>query len=276
MNKKQVMDQLAAVGTAQNRKIYERHGVRGASFGVSYANLGKLARAIDADQRLAEELWQTGNHDARVLATMIADPAAITLPRLEAWFESVDNYVLCDALAKVAARTPLAEECMRRWTASPDEWRSAAGWTVLGAIGDRVNDIELEKALREIEASIHGAKNRTRHAMNNALIGIGMRSAALRAKAIAVARRIGVVEVDHGETGCKTPDAESYILKAVAYRAATGAKKKGAAAGAAAKKTTAKKVAPRPVSAKGAARAKTAASGPSAKGAKGARAQSNE
>ena len=74
MNLTETMRALEAAGTAQNRKIYARHGVGGEMFGVSYADLGKLERKIRVDQELAEELWATGNHDARVLATKIADP----------------------------------------------------------------------------------------------------------------------------------------------------------------------------------------------------------
>jgi hypothetical protein len=61
--------------------------------------------------------------------------------------------------------------------------------------------------------------------MNNALISIGIRNPKLRKQAIAAAKRIGKVDVDHGETSCKTPDAAPYIAKAAAY----GAKKKKAA-----------------------------------------------
>jgi hypothetical protein len=50
--------------------------------------------------------------------------------------------------------------------------------------------------------------------MNGALISIGVYKPALRKKAIEAARRIGKVEVDHGETNCKTPDAVPYIEKA--------------------------------------------------------------
>ena len=57
--------------------------------------------------------------------------------------------------------------------------------------------------------------------MNGALIAIGLRSPALRKKAVAAARRIGKVDVDHGETGCKTPDADSYIEKAGGRRKAS-------------------------------------------------------
>ena len=49
--------------------------------------------------------------------------------------------------------------------------------------------------------------------MNGALISIGIRNARLRKKALEAARRIGRVDVDHGETSCKTPDAVAAIQK---------------------------------------------------------------
>ena len=74
MTEKQVMQRLKRDGTAQNRKVYSRHGVQEPMFGVSYANLDKLRKQIKVDHELALKLWASGNHDAKVLATMIADP----------------------------------------------------------------------------------------------------------------------------------------------------------------------------------------------------------
>ena len=74
-------------------------------------------------------------------------------------------------------------------------------------------DRYFEGHLKSIEKEIHGRKNRVRESMNGALIAIGMRSAALEKKATTSAARVGKVEVDHGETGCKTPDAALYIKK---------------------------------------------------------------
>ena len=50
--------------------------------------------------------------------------------------------------------------------------------------------------------------------MNGELISIGAFKPALRKRAIEAAKRIGKVEVDHGETSCKTPDEAPYIEKA--------------------------------------------------------------
>lgn len=212
--------ELEALGTAQNRKVYPRHGVRGPLFGVSYADLDKLRKKIGRDTALAQELWATGNHDARVLATKVADPGELPEATAEAWVGDLDNYVLTDAVSALVARTPYAAEAMRRWVGSGDEWTSSAGWNLVahlagvdGAKAGAVEDGELEGRLEEIRERIHGAPNRTRHAMNGALITIGSYRPALTARARSVAAAIGPVEVDHGETGCKTPPAGPYIEK---------------------------------------------------------------
>ena len=221
MNKTEAMKKLRAMGTAQNRKVYARHGVTGPSFGVSYANLGKLKKSIKVDHALARELWASGNHDARVLATMIGDPSAVTAGELDAWVRGLDSYVITDAFSGLAASSPLAGKRVAKWTGSKQEWVSTAGWnlvTRLAMADGALTDAACEKHLKTIESKIHEAPNRTRYAMNGALIAIGMRNAALGKQATAAAKRIGKVEVDHGETGCKTPDAAAYIKKAAARK----------------------------------------------------------
>ncbi|MDQ5859156.1 MAG: DNA alkylation repair protein [Acidobacteriota bacterium] len=212
-----VLRELEGLGTEQTRKTYRRHGVRGAQYGVNYAPLGKLAKRLKTDHALAGELWTSGNHDARILATMIADPAATTVAELDRWIRDVDNYVLADALAGLASRTPVARKKMEKWTRSTHEWVGRIGWGILARLAmtdSTLTDGDYERYLEEIEKRIHGSKNRIRDAMNMAVIAIGLRSAAFEKKAVGAAKRIGKVEVDHGETGCKTPDAVEYIGKA--------------------------------------------------------------
>ncbi len=220
MNSNDVLLQLEALGTEQNRKVYARHGVRNPVFGVSYAALDKLRKQLGTDDLMAVELWASGNHDARMLATKLADPAATKRARVEAWASDLDNYVLTDALAALAARSPDAATLRAKLAPSKGEWTSTLGWMLLAiASADRDAEIddELLAALDVIERDIHARPNRTRHAMNSALIGIGCRGGALTRRANAVAKAIGTVEVDHGETGCKTPDAAAYIERTRAH-----------------------------------------------------------
>lgn len=227
MNKTAVLKELESAGSEQTRKTYVRHGVSGAMYGVSYAVLGKLTKKIKLDHALAAELWASKIHDARILATMIDDPQAIDAKRADAWSKDLSNYPLTEALAKLVAQSPVAQRCADKWTAAAGEWISAAGWTVVGILAMRESapsDAYFESRIETIEAEIHGAKNRTRHSMNMALIGIGSRNAHLEKRAIAAAARIGPVEIDHGDTDCKTPDVAAYLQKIKARaRSAKGA-----------------------------------------------------
>jgi 3-methyladenine DNA glycosylase AlkD len=166
-------------------------------------------------------LWESGNHDARMLAAMIADPRRLDAGTLDAWARGLRNYPETDALGGLAVQAPHARETMARWMASDSEWTAAAGWRILAHVaadGDGLPDEYFERFLATIERDIHGSPNRVRHQMNGALIAIGIRNPALQKKAEAAAARIGKVEVDHGETDCKTPEAVGYIRKAVARK----------------------------------------------------------
>ena len=234
----EVMQDLESRGTEQNRKVYARHGIAGAMFGVSFEHLRTVAKRIGTDHAVAVQLWDTGNHDARVLATMIADPAQVDDKLMEAWVRDCDNYVITDLFSTFAARTKLARRKADRWSGSPVEFMGQAGWNLIGQLAmydDEVPDEYFVVKLGVIEKDIHSRRNRTRNAMNGALCGIGIARPGLREQALGAARRIGKVEVDHGETGCKTPDAAAYIKKAVAR---TPAKRASAAGGGASKRTT--------------------------------------
>jgi 3-methyladenine DNA glycosylase AlkD len=222
MKYRDTMAALRKAGTAQNRKVYARHGVDGDMFGVSLAELKKLKKAIKVDHKLAVKLWASGNHDARVLATMVADPDEFDGKTLESWAKDLDNYMITDAFSGLAARTAAARRKMTKWTKSKQEWIGRTGWLLLGNVA--ANDTELpnryfEPFLDTVAERVRASKNRVRDAMVMAIVNIGLRNAALEKKAKAVAKRIGPVEVDHGETGCKTPDAIDTIDRAKAQRA---------------------------------------------------------
>ena len=211
-----VLAELESMGTAQNRKVYARHGVGENQYGVSYANLNALEKKYKKQHELALELWASGNHDARILASRIADPDQVDSALLEAWVRDLDNYVVTDAFSNIVGKTSLAQEKAEAWIKSRDEWPATAGWNILGGLAMRdksLPDVYFFNLLTIIERDIHLSKNRARYAMNNVLIAIGIRNLALEEAAVASANRIGTVDVDHGETGCKTPEAVSYIAK---------------------------------------------------------------
>lgn len=215
---KETLAELESLGTAQNRKVYSRHGAKAPMFGVSYAHLRRLAKRLAPNHHLATGLWASGNHDARVLATMVDDPSRISAQVLRQRRRDVNSYVLADALASLAGRTPLREALAREWTHDPgDEWAGATGWSLVAAQAldttGRLPDSYFFDRLAYIENNIANAANRVRHSMNGALIAIGCRSQEMRHAAERTASEIGKVQVDHGQTSCKTPEAVPYLAK---------------------------------------------------------------
>ena len=222
----EAMRELEAAGSEQTRKTYARHGATGPMFGVSFATLQLLRKRIRVDHELACALWDTGNLDARNLAVKIVDPSRMSSADLDRWVRESKGPHMCGAyVAMLAAEGPYAAAKVGEWLAARDAPVRAAGWTLLGQLAQRSEtllDPFFTDRLAEIEKTIHAAPNLEREVMNRVVILIGSRNAALRKAAAAAARRIGEVDVDHGDTACKTPDALTYIDKAWAHSVAKG------------------------------------------------------
>lgn len=214
---------LEAAGTEQHRQINLRHGVTAPSYGVSATSLANLAKQIKVDHALALALWATGNHDARVLATKIADPARLTAKVADTWAKDCDNYLLVEAAASPVGRSEIAPSRAKDWRDRKGEWVASLGWAVTAhlALSDGIDEIEARGLLRQITREIHDRPNRVRHEMNGVVIAIGTGIPDCRQAALAAADDIGTIDVDHGETGCKTPDAYEYIERTVKHRAQT-------------------------------------------------------
>ena len=221
MTAKQVRDQLERLGSAQTREIYTRHGVNPPLYGVKWGDMRKLAKSLGTDHELAMQLWESGEHESRLVALMIADPDEATKRDLERMARGIDNYVEIDEFAAYVAQTPFLDQLADKWTGAKGEWISACGWTLVAqqALGenDLTNAYFVER-LKQVETRIDSSPNRTRHTMNGAVIAIGARNSGLRKRATSAARRIGSVEVDHGETSCATPEAIGYIDRMWARR----------------------------------------------------------
>jgi len=214
----EVMATLKRSASAQAKKTYLRHGSGPNVFGTPFAVINPLAKKIKVDHALAGQLWETGNGEARIVALLVADPAQLTKEQANAWAEHAHNRVYGHYLGPLVARSPHAAALMRAWMKSKKEMVGLCGFSILcGMLRDDpegVSDAECEKVLADIEKRIHASPNWVKYAMNSTLIAIGGLKPSMKAKAIAVARRIGKVDVDHGDTECRTPDARTCIEKA--------------------------------------------------------------
>jgi hypothetical protein len=220
MSLKEAMAALEKAGSAQARKTYTRHGAAEPMFGVSFGDLKKLLNRIRVDQELAEALWETGNFDARNLAAKVCDPAHFPPKVLDAWAAVPIGWLWGGYVGQIAAEGPPGggRAKAEKWLRAKDDATRTAGWCAVGAmamIDESVEDAWFADRLAEIEKGLKSANtsNRHRYVMNNALIAIGCRNTTLRKAAAAAAKRLGTIQVDHGDTDCKTPDAIERLDK---------------------------------------------------------------
>ncbi|MEN8152775.1 MAG: DNA alkylation repair protein [Acidobacteriota bacterium] len=217
MNFQEIINELKKKGSEQNRKKYRRHGVKNEVYGVSFTNLKRIAVKIKNNNFLAEQLWNTGNHDARMLAVKIVDPKKILEVDIDSRVSDLDNYIITDAFSEVISKTMFARKKMEKWVNSENEWTASAGWNILAHLAMEDNDIPDDyfvSYMKIISEEIHNKKNRVKYSMNNALIALGIKNKKLNGHALKIGKYIGKVTVDHGDTSCKTPDAVDYINKA--------------------------------------------------------------
>ena len=229
----EAMQLLKDKGSEQTRRTYIRHGASEPLFGVKFGDLRPLAKRIGTDHDLAEQLWATGNTDARLLACMVADPARVSESELDTWLDEIDTYFLVDIfVAEIASKTPGRRERAERWIDSDRDRTAQAGWDLMNYVAlseEDVPDGYFEGQLDLIAERITGYGNWTRRSASNTITGIGLRSDDLETAARQTAADMGHVEFDPGQTSCAMPDPIDYLEKTKAHRAKQAAKRKARA-----------------------------------------------
>jgi 3-methyladenine DNA glycosylase AlkD len=217
-----VVAELRKKGKENYRKIYARHGMDPERLlGVSAADMKTMAKSLKGKQEMALKLYATGILEAMYVAGMVADGAKMTEAELQAWVEGAVGLQMISetTLPWVSVENPAGRTLAVKWMGSKEECVAASGWcTYAGLIITKPNEEldlkEIEKLLGAVAKGIGKAKNRVRYTMNGFVIAVGRYVPELVEKAMAVARELGEVKVEMGETACKVPLALAEIEKA--------------------------------------------------------------
>ena len=163
------------------------------ALGVPVPALRKIARRAGTDHALARSLWATGIHEARFLATLVADPVEIRERELDRWARDLDSWDVGDAAADLFAATPFRDRKIAAWSAddAPFVKRAAFAMIARRAVSDRTaSDGSFRRYLATIRRGADDDRSEVRKGVSWALRQIGKRNAALHADAIATAERI--------------------------------------------------------------------------------------
>jgi 3-methyladenine DNA glycosylase AlkD len=164
------------------------------AYGISAPVLHGLARQIGKNHPLAQELWSTGVHEARILATLIGESEKVTAAEMDRWVRDFDSWDVVDAACcYLYARARPAWNIAAPWSRRREEFVKRASFSLVAYLSYKdktAPDARFVRFLRVIEREAHDERNFVKKAVNWALRNIGKRNVRLNRKAIRAAERI--------------------------------------------------------------------------------------
>jgi 3-methyladenine DNA glycosylase AlkD len=186
---------LEEMSTEHDMKNLARFGITASkAFGVSVANIQRLAGGLGRNHELAAALWDTGWYEARLLTSFVDEPSRVTPAQMDRWCRDFDSWAIVDtACFHLFDRTPHALAMVKRWATRRPEFEKRAAFALLAcvALHDKQADEEaLARCLPLIERAATDERNFVKKGVSWALRSVGRRSAALYGESIALARRL--------------------------------------------------------------------------------------
>jgi 3-methyladenine DNA glycosylase AlkD len=190
-----VLRELRALGERRNIEGMARFGIRARNvYGVAKPKMDKLARRIGRSHELALDLWDSGVHDARILAGMIDEAPKVSATQMEEWVRHFDNWDVCDGTCcHLFVFCEPAWEKAIAWSRREEEFIKRAGFALMAYLAYRdkaAADAKYRKLLPIIERESDDERNFVRKAVNWALRQIGKRNVPLNRAAIRTAQHI--------------------------------------------------------------------------------------
>ncbi len=195
MNCIDVLLELKRIADSGHRKRMAGFGIAHAkALGVAVPKIRTLARQIGIDHKLAQELWKTEIHEARILAPMVADPQRTSAALLNRWAGQSDSWDITDGLCSNLARhTRFAQTKALEWTKRDREYVRRSGFALIAALAvhDKgAPDAAFEPFLAAIRRQADDERNFVKKAVNWALRQIGKRNTILNQQAVELAREL--------------------------------------------------------------------------------------
>ena len=199
MTADEIIKKLASLENRANVEGMARFGiVTKKAFGVSAPVLKGFAKEIKKQatnrHRLALELWETGVHEARIIAFLVDDPKSVTAKQMDAWANDFDNWAICDgACGHLFCKTRFGYEKAFEWSAREEEFVKRAGLVLpawLAVHDKKAPDARIAEFLPLLESKAGDERNFIKKAVNWSLRQIGKRSLHLNELAIRTAEKI--------------------------------------------------------------------------------------
>ncbi|HYH68995.1 MAG TPA: DNA alkylation repair protein [Urbifossiella sp.] len=214
---KDTLRELESLGDAAVRAQNAKGGAGANQFGVKRGDLRTLANRIKTDHALALALWDTGNVDAQLLATLLVDVKQLSADELERLVTTVTYAWTADWLHSYVVKVHADREALRRkWMTSADRWTARAGWQLTaGRVAKSPDGLDLVALLDRVEQELAAAAPEVQWTMNACLAEIGIHFPEHRKRALAIGEKLGVYRDYPCSKGCTSPFAPIWINEMV-------------------------------------------------------------
>ncbi len=192
---KEIITWMESLRDEKNIAGMKRFGIEtGHAMGISMPVLRQKAKELGHDHTLAEELWDTEIHEARILASLVADPRQTSPELMDRWCEAFDSWDLCDQCCiNLFRHTPHADAKIHEWASREEEFVRRAAFALIAAraVGDKkATDEELLPYFTLIVNASEDKRNFVRKAVNWALRQLGKRNLNLYMEALKVSEEL--------------------------------------------------------------------------------------
>ena len=166
------------------------------AFGVSVANIHKLAKITGRNHEFALALWETGWYEARMLASLVDEPDRVTPAQMDKWCKDFDNWGICDTVCfHLFDRSPHAYKKVEQWAKRRDEFVRRGAFALMASLAlhdKEVGDERFTKWFPLIEDAANDERNFVKKGVSWALRAVGKRNPKLKSAAITVAQRLAI------------------------------------------------------------------------------------
>jgi 3-methyladenine DNA glycosylase AlkD len=190
-----VVRTLERMGDRSRLEGMARFGIdTGRAVGVTVTELRRFARDLGHDHELAAALWASGVHEARLLASLVDEPAMVSEAQMEAWVADLDSWDVCDGVCgNLFDRTPFALDKAVEWSSREPEFEKRAAFALMASAAVHRKDLPdaaFVSLLPVIRARATDERNYVKKAVSWALRQIGKRSSGLNSRAVRTAEQI--------------------------------------------------------------------------------------
>jgi len=195
MKCEEVIEKLKSLYSPENVKGMARYGINPKdNLGISIYKLRAIAKEIGKDHELALQLWDSGIHDARLLAVFIEDPVRVTEEQMDSWAADFDSWDVCDqACTSLFDVTPLAWRKVVEWAERDEEFVKRGAFSLIAGLAvhdKKASDKKFERFFPLIKKHSIDDRNYVKKAVNWALRNIGKRNLGLNKQTIKLSEEI--------------------------------------------------------------------------------------